>query len=185
MTLKMMFVHTGWPPSFHRFQVCWLRSRVPGQPGVPEQRRESACEVERQPATACDFDVVEGITADAFERDYLSVRRPVLVRGMLKGKAAFLKKWTRDEISANHEDVLLSTRSRLGYHGWIGEAYVSRGAVLVRCWCGVGAVRCGAVRCGAVRCGAVRCGAVRCGAVRCGAVRCGVVCYRGLGTISL
>ena len=69
-------------------QVCWLRSRAPGQ-------RETACEVEQQPATSCDFDVVEGITADEFERDYLSVRRPVLVRGAIKDKTAFIKKWTR------------------------------------------------------------------------------------------
>lgn len=48
----------------------------------------------------CQIDEVDGLTADRFLIDYLSVQRPVLVKNALKSNQwrALLPLWSREEI---------------------------------------------------------------------------------------
>jgi ribosome-associated toxin RatA of RatAB toxin-antitoxin module len=66
---------------------------------------------ERQPERMCEVDVRTSLTRDQFMREYVTVRRPVLIRGMLTGAswASLRKNWSRAEIATSHPDVAFNT----------------------------------------------------------------------------
>lgn len=61
----------------------------------------------------CEIDAIDGLTADAFVIDYLSVQRPVLVKNALSSPAwrQLLPLWTREEIERRlgHIEVAVGT----------------------------------------------------------------------------
>ena len=63
-----------------------------------------------QPKEMCDFDVRVDLTAEEFVFNYANPRRPVVIRGGLKGKAweALQERWSKDKIVKMHPDVIFN-----------------------------------------------------------------------------
>ena len=59
----------------------------------------------------CDVDVREKLSAAEFLKEYVAVRRPVLLRKVQRGRAwdALRDRWSRMKISKNHGDVKFNT----------------------------------------------------------------------------
>jgi hypothetical protein len=64
-----------------------------------------------QAQSMCDVDVRDSIKPEEFIRDYVAVRRPVLMRKALRGKSwdALRTRWSRGNVAKAHTDVRFNT----------------------------------------------------------------------------
>ena len=78
---------------------------------APEQFGGTAGSIHEIETSMCEVDVIESITAADFLKSYVAARRPVLMRGLLKGTAwdGLRKKWSRAAIPLQHADVKFNT----------------------------------------------------------------------------